>query len=231
MDEAHWEVIGRILFIHAKLNPGLGYVQASDPGKQARVAETRSRAVAAQDYWLAVVAAAAMVVAAMVVVVALVVVALVVVAVAAACKSVRCPIPPHPGANLVSHTLVLPSPPAGPQGMNEILGPIYYVLATDPDPKYHRRAEADAFWCFTALMAELRDVFIKTLDDSSTGVGALMARLVSYLEEVDAPLARAMDEMKLMPQFYAFRWMTLLLSQEFQLPDVRCRLAPLRWPR
>lgn len=26
-DEAHWEVVQRILFIYAKLNPGLGYVQ------------------------------------------------------------------------------------------------------------------------------------------------------------------------------------------------------------
>lgn len=25
--EAHWEVVQRILFLYAKLNPGLGYVQ------------------------------------------------------------------------------------------------------------------------------------------------------------------------------------------------------------
>lgn len=72
-----------------------------------------------------------------------------------------------------------------------------------------------------AAPAELRDVFIKTLDDSSTGVVALMGRLSAYLAEVDPLLARALEDMKLMPQFYAFRWMTLLLSQEFQLPDVR----------
>lgn len=47
--EAHWEVVQRILFIYAKLNPGLGYVQgmneiigpiyyifASDPNKENR---------------------------------------------------------------------------------------------------------------------------------------------------------------------------------------------------
>ena len=28
-EEAHWEVVERILFIYAKLNPGLSYVQVS----------------------------------------------------------------------------------------------------------------------------------------------------------------------------------------------------------
>lgn len=49
--EAHWEVVQRILFLYAKLNPGQGYVQ----------------------------------------------------------------------------------------GMNEIVGPIYYVMASDPDPEYRGR--------------------------------------------------------------------------------------------
>ena len=32
-------------------------------------------------------------------------------------------------------------------------------------------AEPDAFFCFTNLMAEIRDNFIKTLDDSACGIG------------------------------------------------------------
>jgi hypothetical protein len=32
-------------------------------------------------------------------------------------------------------------------------------------------AEADAFFCFTNLMAEIRDNFIKSLDDSEHGIG------------------------------------------------------------
>lgn len=31
--------------------------------------------------------------------------------------------------------------------------------------------EADAFFCFTNLMSEIRDNFIKTLDDSACGIG------------------------------------------------------------
>ena len=32
-------------------------------------------------------------------------------------------------------------------------------------------AEADSFWCFTNLMSEIRDNFIKHLDDSECGIG------------------------------------------------------------
>lgn len=55
--------------------------------------------------------------------------------------------------------------------MNEVLGPIYYCFATDPDGEWSRHAEADAFFCFTNLMSEIRDVFIKSLDKSDTGIG------------------------------------------------------------
>lgn len=58
------------------------------------------------------------------------------------------------------------------QGMNEILGPIYYCLASDPSEEWSVHSEADTFFCFTLLMSEIRDVFIKTLDDSDIGIGA-----------------------------------------------------------
>ncbi|BFZ05703.1 hypothetical protein BsWGS_08742 [Bradybaena similaris] len=130
--EAHWEVVERILFVYAKLNPGLGYVQ----------------------------------------------------------------------------------------GMNEILGPIYYTFATDPDQDCREFAEADSFFCFTCLMGEIRDFFIKTLDDSQYGIGSKMCHLMEMVKEFDRPLWQSILDQELKPQFYAFRWITLLLSQEFELPDV-----------
>ena len=72
-NEAHWEVVERILFVYAKLNPGQGYVQ----------------------------------------------------------------------------------------GMNEIIGPIYYVFASDPREEWRAHAEADCFFCFTNLMSDIRDFLIK----------------------------------------------------------------------
>ena len=37
--EAHWEVVERILFLYAKLNPGQGYVQVSKCTKYIRNGE------------------------------------------------------------------------------------------------------------------------------------------------------------------------------------------------
>jgi hypothetical protein len=82
-EEGHWEVVERILFIYAKMNKGIGYVQ----------------------------------------------------------------------------------------GMNEIIGPIYYVFAQHPDPKWKEHAEADTFFCFSNLMVEIGDHFTKTLDRSRAGIG------------------------------------------------------------
>ncbi|KAJ6654608.1 hypothetical protein lerEdw1_006761 [Lerista edwardsae] len=130
--EAHWEVVERILFIYAKLNPGIAYVQ----------------------------------------------------------------------------------------GMNEIVGPLYYTFATDPNSEWKEHAEADTFFCFTNLMSEIRDNFIKSLDDSQCGITYKMEKVYSTLKEKDVELYMKLQEQNIKPQFFAFRWLTLLLSQEFLLPDV-----------
>uniref|UniRef100_A0A3Q2EIV6 TBC1 domain family member 13 n=1 Tax=Cyprinodon variegatus TaxID=28743 RepID=A0A3Q2EIV6_CYPVA len=130
--EAHWEVVERILFIYAKLNPGIAYVQ----------------------------------------------------------------------------------------GMNEIVGPIYYTFATDPSSQWKEHAEADTFFCFTNLMSENRDNFIKSLDDSQCGITCKMESVYSMLKEKDLELFLKLEEQNIKPQYFTFRWLTLLLSQEFLLPDV-----------
>ncbi|KAI2643927.1 TBC1 domain family member 13 [Labeo rohita] len=124
--EAHWEVVERILFIYAKLNPGIAYVQ----------------------------------------------------------------------------------------GMNEIVGPIYYTFATDPNSQWKEHAEADTFFCFTNLMSENRDNFIKSLDDSQCGITFKMESVFSKLKEKDTELYMRLQEQNIKPQYFTFRWLTLLLSQE-----------------
>lgn len=128
--EANWEVVERMLFIYAKLNPGQGYVQ----------------------------------------------------------------------------------------GMNEIIGVIYYVFASNEE--HAEFAEPDCFWCFTALMSEIRDFFIKTLDESDNGIRGKMNLLSRLLEKRDRHVFDRLKEQGIVPQYYSFRWLTLLLSQEFPLPDV-----------
>merc|ERR1719300_1488768 len=80
------------------------------------------------------------------------------------------------------------------QGMNEIIGPIYYVMASDPRQDWKEHAEADCFFCFTNLMSDIRDFFIKTLDDSSTGIQALMIKLNNRVEEVDQAVADQLQQ-------------------------------------
>lgn len=130
--EAHWEVVERILFIYAKLNPGTGYVQ----------------------------------------------------------------------------------------GMNEIIGPLYYTFASDPNKPWSEHAECDTFFCFTNLMAEIRDNFIKTLDNSQMGIGGSMDKVTALIKFCDRTLWDQLDKQQIKQEYYLFRWITLLLSQEFSLPDV-----------
>lgn len=147
--EAHWEVVQRILFIYAKLNPGQGYVQ----------------------------------------------------------------------------------------GMNEIIGPIYYIMASNQNIEekgiynsiynkniyilfFVEHAEADSFFCFTLLMSEIRDFFIKTLDNSETGINFMMCKLTEILKIKAPNIHNLLMEQEIHSQYFSFRWITLLLSQEFSLPDV-----------
>lgn len=144
--EAHWEVLERILFLYAKLNPGQGYVQ----------------------------------------------------------------------------------------GMNEIVGPIYHTFACDPDPTWRsayynirtlskqyfpmvinifcftEHAEADTFFCFTNLMAEIRDFFIKTLDEAEFGINSMMSKLTNQVRANDPDVWLRLHQQELCPQYYSFRYHILM---------------------
>ncbi|KAE8704558.1 Ypt/Rab-GAP domain of gyp1p superfamily protein isoform 2 [Hibiscus syriacus] len=89
------------------------------------------------------------------------------------------------------------------QGMNEILAPLFYVFRNDPDEEM-------------ALLSGFRDPFYKQLDNISVGIHAIITRLSQFLKEHDQELWRHLEiTTKVHPQFYAFRWITLLLTQEF----------------
>ncbi|KAJ3047187.1 hypothetical protein HK097_000152, partial [Rhizophlyctis rosea] len=170
VEDLHWEAVERILFIFAKLNPGIGYVQ----------------------------------------------------------------------------------------GMNEILAPLYYVIANDTEEEARAHAEADAFYAFSAFMGEFRDHFIRSLDNvqpgtpvrtpssmsfdekaksplpsrknsiaekameqaGGNGVGSSMARLMKRLRRRDLELWKDMQSKSIHAAFFSFRWLTVLLTQEFPLPDL-----------
>jgi hypothetical protein len=92
-----------------------------------------------------------------------------------------------------------------------------------PPPPPPSDAEADAFWCFVALVSgPARDLFCASLDnDSAVGVRAVCARLARALRARDPSLAaHLLDDLAVDPRFFAFRWVTLMLSREFPLEAV-----------
>lgn len=75
------------------------------------------------------------------------------------------------------------------QGMNEIVGTLFFVMGNDPHEEWRQHAEADTFACFTNLMAEIRDVFIQSLDESETGLQGKMKAFSKTLRQHDPELA------------------------------------------
>ncbi|KAF8034592.1 hypothetical protein BT93_C0792 [Corymbia citriodora subsp. variegata] len=107
------------------------------------------------------------------------------------------------------------------QGMNEVLAPIYYVFSTDPNEQNAANAEADSFSCFVRLLGDSVDHFCQQLDNSSVGILSTLSRLSELLKTNDEELWRHLEfTTRVEPQFYAFRWITLLLTQEFSFQSI-----------
>ncbi|KAL6571234.1 hypothetical protein OROHE_002877 [Orobanche hederae] len=109
------------------------------------------------------------------------------------------------------------------QGMNEILAPLFYVVKNDPHEENGlvASAEADTFFCFVELLSGFRDNFVQQLDNSVVGIRSTITRLSRLLKDHDEELWRHLEvTTKVNPQFYAFRWITLILTQEFKFADI-----------
>ncbi|KAK8473844.1 hypothetical protein PHAVU_001G267600 [Phaseolus vulgaris] len=107
------------------------------------------------------------------------------------------------------------------QGMNEVLAPLFYVFKNDPDEENAAFAEADTFFCFVELLSGFQDNFCQQLDNSIVGIRSTITRLSQLLKEHDEELWRHLEvTTQVNPQFYAFRWITLLLTQEFNFSDI-----------
>jgi len=123
------------------------------------------------------------------------------------------------------------------QGMNEIVGTLYYVLAMEPTRSSGKKignkrqkhnfwadhAEADTYYLFHAMMTtmEVKDVFLAALDhDSHSGLHARITNIEKLLQKHDPVIFNHLKiKLGLDSSFYAIRWLTTLLSREFRLPD------------
>ncbi|XP_021760801.1 TBC1 domain family member 13-like isoform X2 [Chenopodium quinoa] len=93
---------------------------------------------------------------------------------------------------------------------------------TSPSQKKKANAEADSFGCFVRLLSDSVDHFCQQLDNnSSVGIHSTLSRLQEMLKVNDEELWQHLEvTTKVNPQFYAFRWITLLLTQEFQFNTI-----------
>jgi len=105
------------------------------------------------------------------------------------------------------------------QGMNEIIGTLYYVLANDFNEEWACEAEADSYFLFNTLMSEMRDVFVPDLDEADTGIQGRISNMTSLLSLHDPEVRCHLVDIGIDSSFYAIRWLTTLLSREFLLPD------------
>lgn len=74
-------------------------------------------------------------------------------------------------------------------------------------------SESEVFFMFSSLMTFLIDMHIKDMDESEQGIMGRMRMLNKYLKVVDYELWNRLDKEKIIPQYYSFRWLALLLAQ------------------
>jgi hypothetical protein len=103
--------------------------------------------------------------------------------------------------------------------MNEIVGTLYFVLANDLNDEWAQHAEADTYFLFNTLMAEMSDIFVPAMDNHDTGIQGRINNMNSLLSLHDPEVACHLEEVGIHASFYAIRWLTTLLSREFLLPD------------
>ncbi|KNE54352.1 hypothetical protein AMAG_00331 [Allomyces macrogynus ATCC 38327] len=106
------------------------------------------------------------------------------------------------------------------QGMSFVVFPVFYLLANDNDLDGKLNAEADAFFLFHEILSEYRDLFIESMDTDATGINSALASLRDRVTYLDPDLAHDMETKGITPAFFAFRWLTCLCAQEFDLPDL-----------
>ena len=105
------------------------------------------------------------------------------------------------------------------QGMNELCGTLYFVFASDEDEEFAQHAEADTYHCFCLLVNEMQDVFIRQKDSCDGGIIARIKEFTDLLQSHDPDLHGLLEFQGIDAAFYGLRWLTTILSREFNLPD------------
>ena len=71
--------------------------------------------------------------------------------------------------------------------MNEILAPIYFCFINDDKNSiFSENAEADSFICFSQLMGEIQESFVKIQDSNKIGLEIRMKNFNELLKKIDS---------------------------------------------
>jgi len=105
------------------------------------------------------------------------------------------------------------------QGMNEIIAVLYYTLYSGTVDSCN--VEADTFFALTAIMQEHRDIFCQTLDECNSGMLGRLRVLQELIEREDPQVGSHFEKLELTTDFFAVRWITLLLASEFDIESVQ----------
>lgn len=106
------------------------------------------------------------------------------------------------------------------QGMNEILAIIYYSFVNYEfeDSKCH--AESDTYWCFLNLINTLSSNYLFTESFKTHPMQRTLKEFTNQLENTLPEIYNCLNNMQIHPEFYAYRWILLLFSQEFNMADI-----------
>ncbi|SOV17425.1 TBC domain protein, putative [Plasmodium sp. DRC-Itaito] len=105
------------------------------------------------------------------------------------------------------------------QGMNEILAPLYFIIFNDPLCNCSLQGEADTFFCFLELMQRQKDVFCEGLDNTDDGINGKLKKFSLLLKIKEYEIWKKLYILKIETQYYALKWILLLLTQEFDMAD------------
>ena len=99
------------------------------------------------------------------------------------------------------------------QGMNEVLACLYYCFYDQNEPKeFAQYFESDLFFCFSRMMTDMRDSFLRTMDHEDSGINGKVAEFDYLLLRIDPQLHTHLSDEGLDPQYYSLRWLMLLIS-------------------
>ena len=107
------------------------------------------------------------------------------------------------------------------QGMNEVIATLYYCFwqYNSDGVVSNEYFESDLFFCFSSLMSEVKDIFLRELDQEAQGLNGKCKAIEDIVEAVDPKVLAALRRDGVQTQFYALRWVMLLMCQELEMPN------------